>query len=486
MLKMLKRNILICLYIIVFLLLSACGNKASQIFDPQNGNETSGNTDLPVSDTGPSTEIDPNTDPIPPKEPNPNAGIVLGKDFIELMEGETEKLNATVIPAYTNDSTKLTFSCDSKCVLVDEEGNITALKVGEATVTLTTSAGLTASVRVVVTPKPNPNASLTLDKNDVILNVDDTLTLGATYIPSFDSDDMTLCWESDNKQVVTVDANGKLKALNVGQSTITCTSADGNFSDSCTVTVKLMWKNYAFAFKTDLSSYEWVMNPESDAYVFLVNKDNPLAKNFAPDDLVDIRDTRTDRAKQKMRKIAEAALHALYLEAEANGFLYVHKQLYSDGYYYNNVLSVTSAYRTYAQQEYNFNNKVNSILKENPSYSKAQAEAIAATTINRPGTSEHQSGLCVDMHNYRYAEKEIAKEFGESVAGKWLAENCYKFGFILRYEEDKTDITGIAYESWHFRYVGRYHATRMHELDMCLEEYTVYLEKMGYEFDLTE
>jgi len=295
-----------------------------------------------------------------------------------------------------------------------------------------------------------------------------------------------LSWKSDREDIVKVDNDGKLTAITTGTAIITCIDSSGLLTDTCTVTVKLTWVNYSYDFKADLSEYEWAMNPESDAYVFLVNRDNPLGKNYAPTDLVDVRDTRTDRAKQKMRKIAEAALHALYLEAKKNDILYVHKQLYSDGYYYNNVLSVTSAYRTYAQQEYNYNNKVNSLLSANPGMTKAEAQAIAATTINPPGTSEHQSGLCADMHNYRYAEKEITAEFGESKAGTWLAENCYKFGFILRYEADKTDITGIAYESWHFRYVGRYHATRMHELDMCLEEYTEYLDRMGYEFDLSE
>ena len=74
-----------------------------------------------------------------------------------------------------------------------------------------------------------------------------------------------------------------------------------------------------------------------------------------------------------------------------------------------------------------------------------------------------------------------AKDFAASEAGKWLQENCYKFGFVLRFPEDKTDITGILYESWHFRYVGRYHATRMKELGMCLEEYVEYLMPYGYD-----
>ena len=66
---------------------------------------------------------------------------------------------------------------------------------------------------------------------------------------------------------------------------------------------------------------------------------------------------------------------------------------------------------------------------------------------------------------------------GITKEGKWLAENCYKFGFIIRYPKNKTEITGISWEPWHIRYVGRYHATKMYELDMCLEEYLVYIGK---------
>ena len=95
---------------------------------------------------------------------------------------------------------------------------------------------------------------------------------------------------------------------------------------------------------------------------------------------------------------------------------------------------------------------------------------MVATYSNPPGTSEHQSGLCVDMHN----QIDTNNTFDGTPAAIWLEENCYRFGFVLRYPADKQDVTGIKYESWHFRYVGRTAATEMHELDMCLEEYLEY------------
>ena len=77
------------------------------------------------------------------------------------------------------------------------------------------------------------------------------------------------------------------------------------------------------------------------------------------------------------------------------------------------------------------------------------------------------------MHNISSAEV----TFAQKPEAKWLAENCYRFGFILRYPEDKTEITGITFEPWHFRFVGREYATQMHEKNMCLEEYMEYLGK---------
>ena len=113
---------------------------------------------------------------------------------------------------------------------------------------------------------------------------------------------------------------------------------------------------------------------------------------------------------------------------------------------------------------------------------REEAVANVKTYSCAPGTSEHQSTLAFDLVVTTYPSRfdSLIQEFGETEAGIWLAENCHKFGYILRFPKDKEDITGIIYEPWHFRFVGRYHATRMHELGMCLEEYTVYLTENGY------
>ena len=101
-----------------------------------------------------------------------------------------------------------------------------------------------------------------------------------------------------------------------------------------------------------------------------------------------------------------------------------------------------------------------------------EAFAMTSTYSQIAGSSEHQTGLTMDVN---YTEQ----SFGSTAEGKWLEKNCFKFGFIIRYPKDKENVTNISWEPWHLRYVGRYHAVRMHELDMCLEEYVEYLKHNG-------
>ncbi len=88
-----------------------------------------------------------------------------------------------------------------------------------------------------------------------------------------------------------------------------------------------------------------------------------------------------------------------------------------------------------------------------------------------PGASEHQAGLSVDIVTLRH--QVLNDAFADTKAGKWLAEHAHEYGFILRYPKDKEEITGINYEPWHFRYVGKEAAEQIYELGCCLEEYVM-------------
>ena len=129
-------------------------------------------------------------------------------------------------------------------------------------------------------------------------------------------------------------------------------------------------------------------------------------------------------------------------------------------------LIVLSAYRPLSSQTRLYNNKVN--YYKDLGYSQKEAEEEAAKIVARPGTSDHNLGLAVDLSS-------LETSFEDSSQFRWLSENAAKYGFVLRYPKDKQDITGISYEPWHYRYVGEEHAAKMNELGMCLEEYVDYL-----------
>lgn len=124
-------------------------------------------------------------------------------------------------------------------------------------------------------------------------------------------------------------------------------------------------------------------------------------------------------------------------------------------------LVVRSGYRSETEQKEILIKKIGSLRKEGYSNNKAAQKAL--DWVSMPGTSEHQLGIAVDIN----AENETKSD----EAYKWLSENAHKFGFIVRYPSDKSHITGISYEPWHFRYVGKGHAQKIYESGLCLEEY---------------
>ncbi|MCL2376433.1 MAG: M15 family metallopeptidase [Defluviitaleaceae bacterium] len=128
---------------------------------------------------------------------------------------------------------------------------------------------------------------------------------------------------------------------------------------------------------------------------------------------------------------------------------------------------VVSSHRSIAHQTTLFTNQLNRRLQEGMSHE--DAFDAARRVVAYPGSSEHNLGLAVDIvaNNYR----NLTAAFGQTPEGIWLAQNSWRYGFVLRYPYHKQDITHIIYEPWHFRYVGAEHATTMFELDLVLEEY---------------
>ena len=124
-------------------------------------------------------------------------------------------------------------------------------------------------------------------------------------------------------------------------------------------------------------------------------------------------------------------------------------------------LKAVSGYRSYARQETIYNNKLERV---HGSVEKAD-EYVA-----RPGASEHQTGLVMDV-GQKSDKVNLTGGFGATKGGKWVAEHCWEYGFIIRYQKGWEEITGYEYEPWHVRYVGKENARRIHEQEMPLEEY---------------
>ena len=131
---------------------------------------------------------------------------------------------------------------------------------------------------------------------------------------------------------------------------------------------------------------------------------------------------------------------------------------------------VASGYRSVEEQETVLERAVQENIKAGMPEQQAREDALR--TIAKPGCSEHHTGLAVDLN-------EVSSDFEATKAYAWLQKHSHEYGFVQRYREEKSAITGIDNESWHYRYVGRKHAKEMESLGLCLEEYVVYLQKQG-------
>ncbi|MBQ8527785.1 MAG: M15 family metallopeptidase [Lachnospiraceae bacterium] len=137
-------------------------------------------------------------------------------------------------------------------------------------------------------------------------------------------------------------------------------------------------------------------------------------------------------------------------------------------------LVIRSPYRDYERQIYLFNRKIKNYMRSKMSYLESYRTTAQSVTV--PGASEHQVGLALDITSNTYTT--LTEGFAETEAGKWLAEHSYEYGFILRYPDGKEDITGITFEPWHFRYVGKTAAKYIYDNDLTLEEFVAQLNDL--------
>jgi D-alanyl-D-alanine carboxypeptidase len=198
-----------------------------------------------------------------------------------------------------------------------------------------------------------------------------------------------------------------------------------------------------------------ILDTDPNSMTVLVNKELSLPTDYVPTDLVvpnvlfsfDYYDE-----KKLMRKEAAKALEDLFAAASSDGL----------------ELSGVSAYRSYERQYEIFTNNV-------------KVKGLDHTTKYSaiPGYSEHQTGLSIDVST-KDCNNRIDATFADTTESEWLIQNAHLYGYIIRYANDKTAITGYSYEPWHIRYVGKALATYLYENNLCLEEYYNHIPSTDY------
>lgn len=194
-------------------------------------------------------------------------------------------------------------------------------------------------------------------------------------------------------------------------------------------------------------------------YLVLVNRDNLLGEGYIPEDLVDdLTCRKISYDPIRLRETAANALQVMFDAAQEDGILlYAH-----------------SGYRSYQTQNTMYYNR----LKSN--------NGVDDGVVQYPGASEHQSGLAIDIINKAGIGKKFTSAFATTKEGLWVAEHCWDYGFIIRYQPDKEELTGITAEPWHLRYVGVQVAQYMRSENLCLEEFTAQWKEAAAAYEAAE
>lgn len=328
---------------------------------------------------------------------------------------------------------ELTMNSEAPPVAEDSE------QTGTTTTTVT-EAMLTTTETSVTTEKILPPGSVTgisLSFYDAVMKVgDDTMMPLVTMQPD-DAADVSEKWETSDPAVATVDDIGRIKPVGAGSCTIRVTSVN-NPDVFAEVKVRVADPDKPATTKapdTANSTSTTAAAPVSDrddikvidgvTYVqgvMIVNKTYALPSTYNPNGLTQ----ETKDAFAELQRDASAAGYSMYS---------------------------VSDFRSYEQQVTLYNN-----------YVARDGKEAADTYSARPGHSEHQTGLTIDVNCAGAA-------FHDTPEAKWLAENCWKYGFIIRFPRGKEDKTGYTYESWHIRYVGKDWAKKIYDSGLCLEEY---------------
>ena len=217
---------------------------------------------------------------------------------------------------------------------------------------------------------------------------------------------------------------------------------------ACLLFVAVFGWLFAPAAKTQ-GVVEWTYPITADilenrnGFLTIASREELLPSDFVPRNLMGLK-LKAVISDPQLRKEAALALQDMFAAATEAGY----------------TLYVKSAYRNYQTQSTMYQNRMDKLNKDDG-------------VVAYPGSSDHQTGLGVDILNYEWTKREgMTPAFGDTPEAQWMASVCAEFGFILRYMPDKEDVTGIIYEPWHFRYVGEPVARYIMEHGLTLEEFT--------------
>jgi len=370
----------------------------------------------------------------------PVKSINLIEKEIIINKGDTYFLEPSIDPAYSTNKNLVYKAEDASIIGIDSTGHITAKQVGTSklTVSVENEKNIEKDITVVV---QDIAADIQLANNAFTLEQGQTDNIQAAVLPA-DASDTSIKYVSLDENIVQVDDAGKITAVSPGQTTIRVQSGyNPQIEKDVAITVKAKPKPPAAPPSPITADKNAAPNPAntgtqtnntpaaSDTVtgityingILLVNKQHPLPSTYKPG----------------VNAAAQGAFNTMQKDAQNEGIS----------------LFIVSGFRSYADQTAIYNKNV-----------QLYGAKVANTFSAKPGESEHQTGLAFDVNSTQ-------SSFGTTKEGIWLAQNCYKYGFIIRYPQGKEDITGYVYEPWHIRYVGTSAAADIYNSGITLEEY---------------
>lgn len=325
---------------------------------------------------------------------------------------ENKAVNADVTSSVSDETAETETAAESSEIQYQTEAGISSETSGS--IPSGTDIYTETPVQTSDTQAPASAEKIVLSQDTITVLLNETAAAEATVTPSGTS--AVLVWSSTDSTIASVDADGNIKGISEGACTIMVKDKNNpDVNASIHVTVRTAPET------TQSNSVNGVTSLTYVSGILVVNKTYALPSDYDPGV-----DADAMAAFEEMQKAAYAEGLSLY---------------------------ISSGYRSYNTQENLYNN-----------YVARDGKQLADTYSARPGHSEHQTGLAFDLNS-------VDASFADTPEGKWVAENCYKYGFIIRYPANKTAITGYMYEPWHIRYLGTNIAASVYQSGLCLEEY---------------